>query len=146
MNTRPLLVLMFLALGCGSSGFITADFDQLRLLSPQEFGATEFYCSNSMEFVSLRKGEIIGEDIFKREVKRTLTIKDDDPGKVISNGPDWIIVGWENGISLTFTWDPVERRFATPGWGTITVLGERFDIRQGVLAGKMVSLRVRTDK
>lgn len=143
MNTRLLFTLLLLGAGCGSSGFVTADRDQLQLLSPQEFRETEFYCSTSMEFVSLRKGEIVGEDLFKHEVKKTLAIKEDAPGKVVSSGPEWINVGWENGIVLNFVWDPIERQFVTPGWGTITVVGERFDIRQGVLAGKMVALRIR---
>jgi hypothetical protein len=143
MIARLVLSLLLLLAGCGSSQFLSADRDRLRLLSPEELHATEFFCSSSVEFVSLRQGEIVGEDIFKHEVKRTLAIGAEEPGKLIDGGPDWITVGWENGVVLNFTWDPVERQFQTPGWGTITVAGERFDLRQGVLAGRMIRLLVR---
>src|SRR5512143_3564946 len=98
--------------------------------------------SSRMGCVSVKRGEIVGEDIFKREVKKTYTVATDSPGKLVATGPQWLTVEFGGGVMLTFRWDPVSEKYLTPGWGTVTIQDERFDIKQGILAAGYVELLV----
>ncbi len=116
--------------------------DYRQALSPEELGKAAFYVGTRMDFVSLKPGEIVGEDIFKHEVKKTITVDTDTPGKLIASGPQWLRIEFDSGALLTFRWDPVSEEYLTPGWGTVTIQNERFDIKRGVLASEYVVLRV----
>lgn len=140
MKTLLLLPALLILTGCGSTNLISVNQVSLSFLTPEELKATEFYCSASIEFVSLKKGEVVGEDIFKVEKKKTFVIQNDTPGHLVASGPNWLNVEFLQGIVLTFTWDSAEQAYFTPGWGTTTIAGERFDLRQGVLSGRMVKL------
>ncbi len=120
--------------------------DYRQALSPADLARTNFYVSSRMDFVSLKKGEIVGSDIFKREVKRTLTIEPDSPGRLVAAVQQWLNVEFDGGVLLTFRWDPVSERYLTPGWGTVTIQNERFDIKQGVLVGGYIELLVLKNK
>jgi hypothetical protein len=107
-----------------------------------ELAESSCYVGADIELVSLRKGEVAGDDIFKREVKKTLRIERDMPGRVIRSGGDWVQVQFADSINITFVRNPSTGVYQTPGWGTINVGDERFDINMRVLAGKNVDLLV----
>jgi hypothetical protein len=136
------IVLLVAAAGCGSSHLIPFT-DSVRMsYTGDELLETAVYVASDMELVSLRKGEIAGDDIFKREVKKVLRIERDTPGRVIRSGPDWVQVQFADSINITFVRNPSNRVYQTPGWGTINIGDERFDINMRVLAGKNIDLLV----
>ena len=143
MRTCLLLVVPLILLGCGSSPYAVMTEDYRQALSSEELGKSVFFVSFRMDFVCLKPGEILGEDIFKREVKKTITVDTDSAGRVLASGPQWLSVGFNGGVVLTFRWDPVSRSYVTPGWGTVTIQNERYDIKQGVLTGGNVQLLVK---
>jgi hypothetical protein len=120
--------------------------DYRQALTPEELGKIDFFVGSRMDFVSLKPGEIVGEDIFKREVKKTIILDTDTPGRLMTSGPGWLTVEFHQGVILTFRWDPVSEKYLTPGWGTVTIQNERFDIKQGVLTGGYVGLQVKKNK
>jgi hypothetical protein len=136
------LVLLLLS-GCAASEFAEMTEEYRQALSSEELANTAFFLSSRMDFVGLKPGEIVGEDIFKREVKKTIIVDTDSAGRVLASGPQWLTVGFNGGVVLTFRWDPVSQRYLTPGWGTVTIQNDRFDIKQGVLTGGYVQLLVR---
>jgi hypothetical protein len=137
------ILVIVLLVGCGSSGLVTLSEEMRRSMTLPVLQQSEFYLEVSMQFVSLRKGEIVGEDIFKYEKKKKFTIDPDTPGKLVDAGPRRVTVEFNDGIRLTFQWDSAENAYRTPGWGTITIQGERFDVQQGVMAGRSVNLLIR---
>ena len=108
-----------------------------------ELQQTEFHLGAAMEFVSLKKGQIVGEDLFKHEERKTFKIEPATPGKLVASGPNWLSVAFNEGILLTFRADPADGVYKTPGWGTVTIQDERFDVKQGLLAGGSVELLFR---
>jgi hypothetical protein len=139
LSTLALLLLV----GCGSSGLVTLSEDMRRSMGLPELQRSEFHLEVSMQFVSLRKGEIVGEDIFKYEKKKRFSVETETVGKLVDAGPRWVTVEFNDGIRLTFQWNPADDVYRTPGWGTITIQGERFDVQQGVMAGRFVNLLIR---
>jgi hypothetical protein len=143
MRPHFLFLVPLLLFGCGASQYTTMTEDYREALSTEELSNTAFFVSTRMDFVCLKPGEIVGEDIFKREVKKTILVDPDSAGRVIASGPQWLTVGFNGGVVLTFRWDPMSQAYLTPGWGTVTIQNERFDIKQGVLTGGYVQLLVR---
>jgi hypothetical protein len=143
MRPHFLFLIPLLLFGCGASEYSRMTEDYRQALNADELGRASFFVAYRLDFVSLKKGEIVGDDIFKREVKRTLVVETDSAGRVVASGPQWLTVEFNEGILLTFRWDPISEKYLTPGWGTITIQNERFDIKQGVLSGGYVELLVR---
>jgi len=146
MRSYFLFLIPFLLHGCGASEYSTMTEDYRQALSTEELRNLSFHVSTRMDFVALAPGEIVGEDIFRHEVKRMIVIETDTPGSVMASGPQWLTVGFHGGVMLTFRWDPISEKYLTPGWGTVTVQNERFDLKQGVLSGGYVELLVRKTK
>ena len=140
---RVLLALAFMALaGCASSNLIPFT-DSVRMsYTGNELTETSVYVSADMELISLRKGEVEGDDVFKREIKKTLRIDRETPGRVVRAGADWVQVQFADSINITFVRNPSNGVYQTPGWGTINVGEERFDVNMRVLAGKNIDLLV----
>lgn len=142
MRHLILSLMWFLLLGCAGSEYSTMTEDYRQALGPEDLGKTAFFVGTRMDFISLKKGEIVGDDIFKREVKKTITVDKDSPGKLVASGPQWLTVEFNAGVMLTFRWDPVSEEYVTPAWGTVTIQNERFDIKQGILSTRYVELLV----
>ncbi len=142
MRHAFLFLIALLLTGCAGSDYSRMTEDYRQALSLEELNKTSFYLSARMDFVSLKKGEIVGEDIFKREVKRTITVEKDTPGRLVTSGPQWLTIEFDGGVLLTFRWDPVSEKYTTPSWGTVTIQNERFDIKQGVMSMGFVELLV----
>jgi len=139
-NFGLFLILALFLSGCTSSNMTKVTKDIRDSFTGSDLDSTGFYVAVPMEFVSLKKGEIVGEDIFKYEKKKTLRIEENTPGHVVASGPDWLSVDFGNGIVLNFRRDLVDNVYKTEGWGTVTIQEERFDIKLGVLAGTYVDL------
>ncbi len=144
-HTLYFLSILFLA-GCAGTKYSAMTEDYRQALGPEDLAKMNFYLNTRVDFVSLKKGEIVGTDIFKREVKRTITIEPDSPGRLVTAGQGWMNVEFDGGVLLTFRWDPVSEKYLTPGWGTVTIQNERFDIKQGVLSGGYLELLVLKNK
>jgi hypothetical protein len=139
-HTATLLLLLLSS--CGGSRYLTMTGELRQSLSAAELLRSEFHVNVDVTLVSLEKGEIVGEDILRHEVKHMLTVSTESPGRASALGPGWINVEFHDGIVLSFRWDVDTDQYRTPGWGTVTVRGERFDITQGVLAGKDIALLI----
>jgi hypothetical protein len=135
------LILVFI--GCGRSDFLTMSESRRVDIRPDELEQIEFHLAVGLDFVSLKKGEIVGEDFFKYEKRKTFRIDSETPGTLAASGPDWLTVAFNDGILLTFRPDPADGEYKTPGWGTLTIQDERFDVKQGVLTGRYVNLLFR---
>jgi len=146
MKILSQLFALMLLIGCGTNEYTRMSEDVRQAMSPEDLRNAELYVAIRMEFVSLQKGEIIGEDLFKYEKKKTLQVLPETPGRVIAAGPGWLNVEFNDGIILVFRFDPSAESYQTPGWGTVTIRGERFDVKQGILAGKYVDLLIRSPR
>jgi hypothetical protein len=136
-------VLLVLA-GCGSSNLTRFTEEVRQSFTGNQLQETEYFVGLEMEFVSLKKGEMVGDDaIFKQEVKKTFKIKENTPGKVVRAGDGWLLIQWPDSIFLTFRKNSSTGIYQTPGWGTVTIQDERFDINMHVMAGRTVDLVVR---
>ena len=134
------LILVSFLSGCTTSNMTRVTKDIRESLTGSDLDSTAFYVATAMDFVSLKKGEIVGEDIFKYEKKKTLKIEETTPGRVVASGPEWLTIDFGNGIVLNFRRHASDDVYRTEGWGTVTIQGERFDIKLGVLAGTYVDL------
>ncbi len=144
---KPLSLLCLLALclaGCASSNLAQFTEDVRQSFSQSELDSTGFYVSIEMEFVSLKKGQMVGDDaFFKREIKKTYKIDQKTPGKLVKGGDGWLVIQWPDSILLTFVKNTTTGVYQTPGWGTVTIQDERFDINLHVMAGRNVDLVVK---
>jgi hypothetical protein len=144
-----ILVYLLLSTGLVLGGCASSEFTQFTETVRQSFtgdqlNATEYFVSIEMEFISLQKGEIVGDDVFfKREIKKTHKIAENTPGKKIRAGDGWLTIEWPDSIFLTFARNPSTGVYQTPGWGTVTIQNERFDINLHVMAGRNVDLVVK---
>ena len=100
------------------------------------------HVANTMEFRSLRALDpSVEEGPFKKDPHRYLTLALTDSGTVVAAGNGWIRVDFGRGILLTFNARGNDGIYAMPGWGTVTIEGERYDIVVGILSGTDVVLR-----
>lgn len=113
-------------------------------LNERELHTLILHPSTAVEFRSLRTlDSVMEEGRFKRLVQRTLRIDRETPGRVVAQGKEWVSVDFGEGIILTFARRPRDSVYATPGWGTVTIAGERYDIVVGILSGVDIELRIR---
>jgi hypothetical protein len=139
----PVFALLFLA-ACGSSNLTLFTEEVRQSFTGNQLQDTEYFVAIEMEFISLKKGEMVGDDpIFRQEFKKTFKIKEDTPGKVVKAGDGWLTVQWPDSIFLTFRKNTSTGVYQTPGWGTVTIQDERFDINMHVMAGRTVDLIVK---
>ena len=144
LSLASLGILLVLLAGCASSNLTQFTQEVRESFTGDQLQNTEYYVSIDMDFVSLKKGEIIGDDLlFKREIKKTFKISRETPGTLVQAGGDWVVVQWPDSIFLTFSVNPQTKTYQTPGWGTVTIQEERFDINLHVMAGKNVELLVK---
>jgi hypothetical protein len=140
MKIGFLLILASFLSACTPSNMTRVTKDIRESFTGSDLDSTAFYVAVPMEFVSLKKGEIVGEDIFKYEKKKTFKIEESTPGHVVASGPEWLAIDFGNGIVLNFRRHAADDVYRTEGWGTVTIQEERFDIKLGVLAGTYVDL------
>jgi hypothetical protein len=100
------------------------------------------HVATAMEFRSLRELDpSVEKGPFKKDSHLYLKLDPADSGRVVAGGNGWIRVDFGRGIVLTFSCRGIDSVYAIPGWGTVTIEGERYDIAVGVLSGNDVALR-----
>jgi hypothetical protein len=127
-----------LLLGCAQTGtMFTNDVRGRRNL--KELQDLRYYTSANIDFVSAQTNIPTREKPLNDPNAKHLTVSREMPGTAVDAGPGWIAVDFGQGIVLTFRLS-TDGVYVIPAWGTITVEGERYDFKMGVLTGTMVSL------
>jgi hypothetical protein len=138
-----LMSMIFLLNGCAVH-FPELTENYRARMSESELHALILHVSHPVEFRSIRAlDSLMDEGKFKKMVQRTLRIDRETPGRIITQGENWVSVNFGQGIVLTFARRQTDSVYATAGWGTITVDAERYDIVVGILSGVDIDLRVR---
>jgi hypothetical protein len=100
------------------------------------------HVATAMEFRSVRELDpTVEKGPFKKDTHRYLKLALTDSGTVVAGGNGWIRLDFGRGILLTFNSRGSDGVYVMPGWGTVTIEGERYDIVVGVLSGNDVELR-----
>jgi len=137
--TRTLLSILLPAaflLGCASS--FTPFTEDIR--SSANLSTTVFHLSSLVNLRSLRILEPLDDKgPFKNDGHRFLTVAASDSGRIHAQGPGWVAVNFGHGIILRFE-RSTDGTYTMPGWGTVTVEGERYDLLLGMLSGKEIRL------
>jgi hypothetical protein len=143
--TRTLLYFLLPAaflLGCASP-FPTFTED---IRSTADLSTTVFHLPSVVHLRSLRVLEPLEDKgPFKNDGHRYLSVAASDSGRIQAQGPGWLAVNFGRGIILRFE-RSADGTYAMPGWGTVTVEGERYDLLLGVLSGKDVHLLMEAGK
>ncbi len=142
MRNLPLLVLTVFALaGCAAQYPMFTEVYR-KNAGEQDIRSLVLHVSSTLEFRSLRELDPIVENTpFKKSGHRFLQIDGTTPGRILAQRDGWLSVDFGQGIALTFTRRDSDGVYATAGWGTITIGGERYDIMAGIMSGKDVELR-----
>jgi len=141
--TQPsrLLCLTLVALAGCATQFPSFTEVYRRSLGEQDIRSLVLHVSSALEFRSLRELDPVVENTpFKTSGHRILQIDDATPGRVLAQGEGWLSVDFGQGIVLTFARRESDGVYATAGWGTLTIGGDRYDIGAGILSGKDVTL------
>lgn len=141
-HPRTLLLPLLCAIlaGCGTTlPTMTESFKSG--LSEEEIQNLSFFVSAEITFRSVRELENFNDEgPFKRDRRRTLSLQKEKPGRAIGSGEGWVTVDFGDEIVLQFRRNQVNGTYSTPGWGTTTIRGERYDIMVGVMSGQEVRL------
>lgn len=131
------LAITVLFAGCGITyAPFTEDVRATRTLAE-----CVFHLPIDVEFRSIQVLDTVsGEGPFKPDGRRTIHILASDSGKAVSHGEDWITVDFGSGVVLRFQRAGSKNVYITPGWGTITIDGDRYDMRIGVISGTYIQL------
>jgi hypothetical protein len=143
MRVIPLLLISFVVLSGCASRFPSLTEDYRKKVAEQDLPSLTFYVSNPVQFQSVRAlDSLMDGKSFQRMIRRVLTITKETPGHVISQGQDWVSVDFGGGIMLTFARRTRDAVYATAGWGTISIEGERYDILVGIMSGADIELKI----
>lgn len=134
--------------------FITGCATQLQPLTEnyrtrigeQDVRSLTLLLSYPMVFKSVRELDPVPEaekHIFSQTGYRYIKVSDTSRGRVVAQGEGWLSVDFGRGIVLTFNRRDRDGVYATPGWGTYTIEGERYDIVVGILSGADIELRIK---
>ncbi|MBK7257702.1 MAG: hypothetical protein IPI01_07850 [Ignavibacteriae bacterium] len=134
----PMLLLGALLTGCASSFQPVTD----SLRASTDLSTAVLHVPNTIRFRSLNTLVPIDTTTpFRNDGHLYLVLAKSDTGRIAAQGPTWLLVDFGRGITLRFdrasTGD-----YQMPGWGTISVHGERFDMQLGMLSGKEIPLLV----
>jgi hypothetical protein len=78
---------------------------------------------------------------FRSDGHRYLLVDESAPGRLIQQGPEWLAIDFGQGIVLRFE-KSGSGDYCMPGWGTLTVEGERYDVQVGILSGMDIALLI----
>jgi hypothetical protein len=141
-TSRLLLLTAILLAGCAAS---TARFTETsrEKVGEQDLRSLVFHVASAVEFRSLRLLDTLIDDAqVKKAVQRLLRIDHETQGRILSQGDGWIAVDFGQGIVLRFQRRDRDGVYATAGWGTVTIAGERYDISVGILTGTDIELQI----
>jgi len=109
----------------------------------QDLQSLVFHVAATIEFRSLRQLDSVQETgPFRKTGHRSLLVNTSTPGRIVAQGDGWVAVDFGEGIVLRFARRASDGVYATPGWGTVTIQGERYDLVVGIMSGDDVKLRV----
>jgi hypothetical protein len=137
---RMITILLALALlgGCASSLLPVTE----SLRSSTDISTAALHVSSTVTLRSLRVLETVDtSDPFHPDSHRNLVVAESDTGRVTAEGPGWLLIDFGQGIALRFE-RTARGEYRMPGWGTVTVKGERYDLQVGMLSGKDIRLLV----
>jgi hypothetical protein len=135
-RTIPILLLGALLAGCASS--FPPVTESVR--ASADLSTAVFHVPTTIRFRSLNVMVPIDTTTpFRNDGHLYLVLTDSDTGRVAAQGPNWLLVDFGRGITLRFD-RSATGEYRMPGWGTITVHGERFDLHVGMLSGKEIPL------
>jgi hypothetical protein len=144
-HRRNFVYLSLLAIlsGCATSvPFLTES--ARHTLTAKGLEEVHYFLTAEVTFRSVRELDTTSETgPFRPDLHRTLQVLPETPGKFVRAGDGWITVDFGQGIQLTFYRGAEDGVYAMRGWGTLTIEGERYDIRIGMRSGE--NLRVRYD-
>lgn len=132
------LLLLILLSGCSSS-YVPMTHTQR---SSGDLTNAVFHVSSQIALRSLRV--LVKPDSgtpFRSDGHRYLIVSESAPGRLVAQGPDWLAIDFGQGIVLRFEKSGSDE-YRMPGWGTLTVEGERYDVQVGILSGMDVKLLV----
>ena len=143
--TRKLLSLLLpvaLLFGCAATFAPFTESSRTTI----DLSSAVFHLSSQVTLRSLRVLEPLDtKGPFKNDGHQYLTVAPADTGRALAQGAGWITVDFGRGIILRFERTDAGT-YAMPGWGTLTVDGERFDVMLGMLSGKEVLLLLESAK
>jgi hypothetical protein len=143
LRNFSLLVLILSALAGCSAPFPLFTEAYRKHVGEQDIRSLVLHISSTVEFRSLRELDPVVEDTpFKKSGHRILEISTSTPGRIHAQGEGWLSVDFGQGIILAFARRAGDGVYATAGWGTITIEGERYDIVVGIMSGENVELRI----
>lgn len=138
MNRISLYCSLLAALFAGCASSYSPFTQDVRTSSNVD--ACVFHVGTEIVLRSVRLLEPLQEGPFKNDGRRYYTIRTEDSGKAVAQGEDWIAVDFGRGIVLQFQRNAADGKYGMPGWGTITIAEDRYDIEVGVLSGRTVYL------
>lgn len=137
LSLPTLLMTTALLTGCGVS---FSPFTQ-QTRTTQTLDECVFHIGVDVEFRSMRVIEQLDTaGLFRNDGRRYMLLTKADPGKAIAQGEDWISVDFGRGIVLDFRRTEPEGVYMMPGWGTVNIGEERYDVQVGVLSGSAIRL------
>jgi len=138
-----LLLAAALVGGCASeSPLLTESYR--TTVGEHDLQSLVFHVSAAVEFRSLRQLDSLQDaGPFRKTGHRSLLINETTSGRIMALGEGWLAIDFGEGIVLRFARRASDGVYATPGWGTVTIQGERYDLVVGIMSGKDVVLRVR---
>jgi hypothetical protein len=138
MNRIPLYLSLLAALFAGCSSSYSPFTHDIRTAS--NLDECVFHVASDIELRSVRLLEPLQEGPFKNDGRRYYAITTEDSGKAVAQGENWIALDFGRGVVLQFQRNEADGRYGMPGWGTITIAEDRYDIEVGVLSGRIVNL------
>jgi hypothetical protein len=139
--TFPYILLLTILSGCGTALPILTE-PLRQTITEKGLQEIRYYLSSEVTFRTIREVDTSSEaGPFRKDLHRSLGVSTDVAGKFVSSGDGWITVDFGQGIRLTFNRGASDGVYAMRGWGTVTIEGERYDIRIGMLSGGEVQLR-----
>jgi hypothetical protein len=144
---RPgILVLVVLALAGCATNYPSFSEHQRQTIGEQDLQSLAFTISTPITFKSLRVLDPVPEKdkhLFSPSGYRFVDLAETTVGRLVGQGQDWLAVDFGRGIVLTFSRRSSDGVYATAGWGTYTIEGERYDIVVGIKSGVDIELCVK---
>jgi len=147
MRFIPILIFSLIVFSGCASRFPSLTEKYRQATGEQGLQSLTFHVSNPVELRSVRALDSVMEgNSYQKLVRRVLSITRETPGHVVAQGKDWVSVDFGKAIVLTFARRARDSVYATAGWGTITIEGERYDIVVGIMSGADIELQIRSQE
>jgi hypothetical protein len=132
------LLTLFLA-GCGTSYIPLTDATR----DATTLSTAVFHSSTELILRSVRPLAPVDTTTtpFRKDGHRYLIVAPSAPGHLRTQGPGWLIIDFGQDIFLRFD-RAATGEYVMPGWGTVTVGDQRYDLQLGMLSGTDIKLLI----